>query len=247
MKETEEDHVDADDAPEEEFEPEQWPAPIGWAIVLGVALFNAGAMVFALAPERRSTKVLFVTLGLLYGAGSALALLRLKRAGELHLAKPRSGDLTFGGLVAFVLFGLTFAFHALFTSAPSPRHGWIMRVYMLLGDPFAEGRHLVAAAGALIGLMEELTWRGLVTPLLEERVGILKGNIGSTLLYAASHLPAMWALSDEVAGLNPLLPMAALGCGAAWSYLRWRMERLPPVLLSHALFTWMVVEFPLWT
>ena len=42
-----------------------------------------------------------------------------------------------------------------------------------------------------------------------------------------------------------LLP--SFGCGLGWAYLRMRVDRLAPVLLSHALFTWAVVEFPLWS
>lgn len=215
-------------------------------IALGVTLLVAGVMHFAFAPERASTRLPFLALGGLYALIGAVAVWRLQRAGQLHLIKPRSGDLTFGALVGFLLFGLAFAFHALFTSPGTPRAGWILHVYMVLGDPFADNRHLVAASAALIGLLEELTWRGFVTPLLEPKLGVLRANILSTLLFAAAHVPTMWALADADAGLNPLLVLAALGCGAVWSYFRWRMERLPPVLLSHALFTWAVVEFPLW-
>jgi len=215
-------------------------------IALGVTVLVACVFHFAFTPANAGTRIPFLALGGLYAALGGAAIWRLRQRGELHLIKPRSGDLTFGALVGFLLFGLAFAFHALVTSPGTPRAGWIIRVYMLLGDPFAENRHLVAAGAALIGLLEELVWRGFVTPLLEPKLGVLKANVLSTLLFAGAHLPTMWALADSDAGLNPLLVLAALGCGAAWSYFRWRMERLPPVLLSHALFTWAVVEFPLW-
>ncbi|MBK8942332.1 MAG: CPBP family intramembrane metalloprotease [Polyangiaceae bacterium] len=223
------------------------PAWAPWVALLAMSAATASVLQIALAPERQGANALFVGLFAVYLVGSIAALVGYKRRGELHLVKPRAGDLTFGALVAFLLFGLTFVVHALVTSPGSERHGWIMRVYLLMGDPFAESRHMVAAAAALIGLMEELSWRGLVTPLLEERLGTLRANVLSTVAYAAAHTPALFLLSDPLAGLNPLIPLAALGCGAAWSYLRWRMERMPPVLLSHALFTWMVVEFPLWS
>lgn len=216
------------------------------AIAIGLTLATAVTFQGTLGLAADVPHAPFIGLFVLYAAVSVLAVMRYRRRDEQHLIRPRTGDLTFGALVAFVLFGLAFVVHALVTGPGTPRHGWVIRVYMLLGDPLAESRHLVAAGAALVGLLEELSWRGYVTPLLEERMGTLKANALSTLLYAVAHVPAVWLLSDPTGGPNPLLPFAALGCGAAWSYLRWRMDRMPPVLLSHALFTWMVVEFPLW-
>jgi membrane protease YdiL (CAAX protease family) len=232
-------NVDPRDAP-------SGPAWMPWAVAIGLCVVVAAVFQVALAPGWQDTKPFFFTLGFVYFGVSVLAVLRYRRRDELHLLKPKAGDLTFGALVAFLLFGLAFVVHALLTAPGTPRHGWIIRVYLLMGDPFADNRHLVAAGAALIGLMEELSWRGYVAPLLEERMSVLKANLVSTVLFSAAHAPAIWLLADPLGGPNPLLPLAAFGCGAAWSYLRWRMERLPPVLLSHALFTWMVVEFPLW-
>jgi membrane protease YdiL (CAAX protease family) len=235
-----------DDDPAGADEPRPFLDAAAIPIALGVTALVALVFQLAFTPARSGTFTPFLALGGLYAAIGGLAVFRLQQAGQLHLIKPRSGDLTFGALVGFLLFGLVFAFHALVTSPGTPRAGWIIHIYMLLGDPFAENRHLVAGGAALVGLLEELVWRGFVTPLLEPKLGVLRGNIASTLLFGAAHLPTMWSLADSEAGLNPLLVLAALGCGAAWSYFRWRMERLPPVLLSHALFTWAVIEFPLW-
>lgn len=218
-------------------------ANLDWLIPPAVTALVAGAFWFG---GSRSGQGLLIGLGALYALLGVLAVWRLKSSDELRLLKPRGGDFTFGALVAAVLYGLAFVFHALVTSPGEPKQAWVMRVYMLLGDPLSAQRYLVGAAAAVIGLLEELTWRGLVTPALESKLGLAKGNVAGVLLYAAAHLPTMWLLSDPTAGLNPLLVVASLGCGAAWSYLRWRMERLPPVLLSHALFTWAIVEFPLW-
>lgn len=214
-----------------------------WLIPLLVTALVAGAFWFG---GSRSGQSLLMGLGALYALLGAFTVWRLKRDDEMRLLKPRGGDFTFGALVAGLLYGLAFVFHALVTSPGEPKQAWVMRVYMLLGDPLSPQRYLVGAAAATIGLLEELTWRGLVTPALESRLGLAKGNLAGVLLYAVAHLPTMWLLSDPTAGLNPLLVLASLGCGMAWSYLRWRMERLPPVLLSHALFTWAIVEFPLW-
>lgn len=214
-----------------------WAIPIAVTIVVAAVFWFGGS---------RSGETLLLGLAAVYALLAAFTVFRLKRSDDLRLLKPRAGDFTFGALVAALLYGLAFVFHALVTSPGEPKQAWIMRVYILLGDPLAPQRYLVGVAAALVGLLEELTFRGLVTPVLESKLGLLRGNVLGVLLYAAAHLPSMWLLSDPVAGLNPLLVVAALGCGAAWSYLRWRMERLPPVLLSHALFTWAIVEFPLW-
>jgi membrane protease YdiL (CAAX protease family) len=53
-------------------------------------------------------------------------------------------------------------------------------------------------------------------------------------------------MSDPIGGPNPLLPAAAFGCSIVWCYLRYRTDRLAPSVLSHAIFSWAVVEFPLW-
>lgn len=222
------------------------PAAAAWGVAAAITAATAVVIYFAFSPDRSISNLPFFGLGALYALVGVLAVLRLKRRDELHLLKPRSGDLTFGALVAFVLFGMTFVAQQLLAVPGTARHGWILRIYSLLGYTLADNRLMIAVGAGFVGLLEELTWRGFVTPLLEERNGFLKANIASVLLYAAAHIPAMFVLRDNVAGLNPLLPLAALGCGLAWSYLRWRMERLPPVLFSHALFTWAVAEFPLW-
>jgi membrane protease YdiL (CAAX protease family) len=220
-------------------------AVVAYGAAIAVTALVAGTFQVAFSPTFAGTNRSFLILGGLYAVTSILAVLRLKKRGELFRIRPRSGDITFAGLVAFVLYGLAFVFHSLVTSPAAAHHGWIIRVYLVTGDPFAENRHLVAAGVALLGALEEMTWRGLVTPLLEERAGVLPGNVAATVLFAAAHVPTVFLLADPIAGLNPLLPLAAFGCGAAWAYLRWRMDRLVPSLLSHALFTWAVIEFPL--
>lgn len=219
--------------------------PIVFAVA--AALVVAAAFWFALQEEHAGDLTSFFALFVLYLLLGGYAVLRMRRLGELHLLRPRSGDLTFGALVAFLLYGLAFVVHALFTSHGEPREGWIIRVYLLLGNPLSDTRHLVAIAVTAIGLLEELTWRGLITPRLEPRLGAFRAAALSTALWSAAHLPTVFLLADPVAGPNPLLVAGTIGCGFAWSYLRWRMERLVPVLLSHGLFTWAIVEFPLWS
>jgi membrane protease YdiL (CAAX protease family) len=216
-------------------------------LAAAIAAVVAAAFWFGLQEERAGSMTSFFALFLPYLLFGGYAVFRIRSRGELHLLKPRPGDLTFGALVAFLLYGLTFVVHALFTSHGEPREGWIIRVYLLLGNPFSDTRHLVAVGVTAIGLLEELTWRGLVTPTLEPRWGALRAAAISTALWSLAHLPTVFLLADPVAGPNPLLVSGTIGCGFAWSYLRWRMDRLVPVLLSHGLFTWAIVEFPLWS
>lgn len=216
-----------------------------WVVALAVTVFIALAFSFAFQPARQLTQIPFFALGSAYLVSGIVAVARLRARRELSLLRPRSGDLSLAALSAGLLYGLSLATHLVFT-ARGPRAGWIFSVYVLLGDPFADSRHLVAAGLALVGVLEELTWRGLVLPLLETRAGTLRASVTTSLLYAASHMPTMFLLGNPAAGPNPLLVLAALGCGLAWSYLRFRTDRLAPVLLSHGLFTWAIVEFPLW-
>jgi hypothetical protein len=44
-----------------------------------------------------------------------------------------------------------------------------------------------------------------------------------------------------VAGKNPLLFVAALGCGIFWSFLASVTNRLPPVIISHVAITYFSV------
>jgi len=228
--------------------PERKPAAPAWLVfggAIAITAIVAATLQFAFSARLAGTNGSFLLLGGMYFVLSTVGVLRLRARGELYRLRPRSGDVTFAALVAGVLYGLAFVFHSLITSPGEPHHGWILRVYLVTGDPFADTRHWVAAGVAILGGLEEMTWRGLVTPLLEERIGALRGGSLSTVLFALAHVPTVFLLADPTAGLNPLLPLAAFGCGAAWSYLRWRMDRLVPVLLSHALFTWAVLEFPL--
>ena len=181
----------------------------------------------------------------LYVVLGAITVFRLKARGELSHLRPRGGDLTFGALVTLLLYGSAYVFHVLVTAPGQPRYEWVLQIYLRLGNPFAEDRHWVALFAAAIGALEELTWRGGVTAALEERLGLGMGNLLGVALYASAHVATMWALSGAQ-GLNPVLLLASAGCGAVWSYLRFRSDQqLAPVLFSHALFTWSVVEFPL--
>lgn len=230
-------------ADDDDLPPEDPRAPI--AVALGVTLLVGATFFFALDPARGGGRTAFAILAAVYALLSVATVIWLRRRHDIGLLGFRGGDITIAGVVAGLLYGLAFATHVGITARP-PREGWIYRIYQLLGGPFADDRVVVSIALAGIGIMEELVWRGLVFGMLEGAFGRVRALVASSVLFSIAHLPTIFLLRDELAGLNPLLPLAALGCGVVWCYLRIRTDRLLPSLLSHGLFTWAVVQFPLW-
>jgi membrane protease YdiL (CAAX protease family) len=152
---------------------------------------------------------------------------------------PRWGDLSIGAISAMVLLMVSWLGRSALAPAHTPRRAWLYRVYLQLGDPELLQHSLWLTSTLLvIAVAEELVWRGLVLDLLTARLGSRRGWIASTLLYTLSLLPTVYLLRDPSAGLNPLLPTAALGAGLVWSFLAARLGRLPPVAISHMAFTY---------
>lgn len=213
-----------------------------------VTLSTAAVVTYAFSLERAGKPSMLVAMGALYAVLAAAGLYRLRARGELRAQMmPRGGDLTRGAFTAALLYGMAMAVHLTITGRGSPREGWIMRLYLQLGDPDAEGRVFVGGAVFAIAALEEIVWRGLVMRALEGPLTLQRAWLVSTLLFAAAHLPTCFLLADPVAGPNPMLVMAALGCGLVWGYIvAIRSQRLVPAIFAHALFTWAVVEFPIW-
>jgi membrane protease YdiL (CAAX protease family) len=161
----------------------------------------------------------------------------------------RSGDFTRGFAGALLLFAGAWAFMKLVTPVGSDRESWLARLYLQLGDPTTLRKNVAFVVVAIIVMAaaEEIVWRGLVTSLLEERVGSRRAWVWAAVLYALAHVPTLWALRDPVAGLNPILPAAALAAGLVWGFMARRFERLLPGIFSHVLFDWTVLMmFRLW-
>lgn len=161
----------------------------------------------------------------------------------------RSGDFTRGFAAAALLFGASWAFMKVVMPVGSDRESWLARLYLQIGDPTSLRKNVAFVVIGIIVMAtaEELVWRGLVASLLEERVGSRRAWVWAAVLYALAHAPTIWALRDPVAGLNPILPVAALGAGLVWGYMSRRFERLLPGIFSHVLFNWTVLMmFRLW-
>ncbi len=213
----------------------------------GVAL----ALVLALRPAvAGSPPLAWACLAGPYAVMALAALARMRRDGTLReKLLPRSGDVAFGASVAVMLFFGALAARMLIVPPRTAREAWLMNVYLRIGDPDAVQRHVLAytAAIVLVAALEELTWRGLVYDALERALGTRRAYPATAVLYALAHAPTVVLLSAPWAGPNPLVVLAALGCGLVWGLLVAQSGRLPVAIVSHALFAWaLAVQFPLW-
>ena len=217
------------------------------ALVIGVTLTNAGVIAYAFDPARAGQSAMLGSMAAFYAALSALALYRLHRRGELiRRFRPARGDITLAAVTAGVLYGAAHIVASLFAAPGSPRELWVVRLYLQLGDPDAPGRSLVGVAVFCVAALEEIVWRGLVMRSIQDVAGPWRAVALSTALYAAVHLPTLVSLRAPGAGYNPLVLLAALGCGLVWGLMVLRTGRLVPAILAHALFSWSIIEFPLW-
>jgi uncharacterized protein len=214
------------------------------------AVLVAAAMTLAMQQSMAGSPMALLALGLPYAVLAVLAILYLRREGTLgDKLRPRSGDLTFGAIVTVMLFFGAIAGRKFIAPQGSVRDAWIMRIYLQIGDPEFMQQRVVGISLAIIvvAILEEIAWRGLVYALVEERLGTRRAWPVTAVLYAAAHLPTLILLADPYAGPNPLIVLAALGCGLVWGLIVARTGRLPVAIFSHALFTWCVaVQFPLW-
>lgn len=217
-------------------------------IALVVAGVGAGAF-FGFQRDLSESPMFFVVVGLPTCAFGIAAIARARKDGVLgDWLRPRWGDFSLAAVAAVALYALAWAFTRLVIGG-SRRQVWLMALYGQLGRPSELQAHAlgVGLAIAVIAAMEEIVWRGLVTDLVAERIGSRSAWIVAAVLYAIAHVPSMWPLRAD-AGLNPILPIAALGAGLFWGAITRGTGRLLPAILSHALFDWAVVMmYPLWS
>lgn len=217
------------------------------SIAFAVTIAAGAVLTFAFDPARAGRPAILGSIGALYALLSVVALVRLHRRRELYAAlRPLSGDMTLGAVSAGVLYGVARIVQMGLAGHGSPREAWIVRVYLQIGDPTAAGPGLVGLAVFVVAALEEIVWRGLVMRSLGDALGDRRALLYSTLLFGLAHTPTVWLLRDPMAGPNPLILFAALGCGLSWGGIMLRTGRLLPAVLAHALFSWAVVEFPLW-
>jgi uncharacterized protein len=218
--------------------------------VVAAVVVVASALCVAMRAQYAGSWVIMAVLGAPYAALSALALWRMHRKGEIgSLLRPRSGDLTYGAVAAAMLFFGAWIGRMALAPHGTGREGWLVRVYLQIGNPEALQRHFVVIGVGVVflAILEELTWRGHVLGVLKQRFGVRKAWPLSAVLYAVAHGPTVVLLRDQFAGLNPLVVLAALACGLTWGLLAARTERLPVAIFSHALFLWVAaIQFPLW-
>jgi membrane protease YdiL (CAAX protease family) len=230
-----------------------------YLVAIVVALGTGSHLAYQLARAGQPSFLLWLAVPTLVIA--VLGAVRAQKDGDLYRRSSfdegggagwlnvRSGDFTRGFAAAALLFGAAYGFTKLVTPVGSDRESWLARLYLQLGDPTTLRKNvaLVVIAILVMAISEELVWRGLVTSLLEEKVGSRRAWVWAAVLYALAYAPTIWALRDPVAGLNPVLPAAALASGLVWGFMARKFGRLLPGIFSHVLFAWTVLMmFRLW-
>ena len=208
--------------------------------VLTVVCVSAAAIAFAMRPSMSDPLAMWGTLALAYGALASLAAFRLHKRGRLvEMLTPRWGDPSIGAITGLLLLAATWIGRSQLMPSGSSRQAWLVQLYWLLGDPSVLQRSVHLSALILfVPACEELVWRGLVLDSLTERFGRRRGWPLSALLYALVAAPTAFTLSIPGVGFNPLLMLAALGCGLVWGFMANQSRRLPAVILSHMAFTY---------
>jgi hypothetical protein len=224
------------------------------AIALGVTALAIGAARVGLDPERAGQPIVVGAFALVYGALAVATVGWLRRRGEADLLRPARGDISVAALAAAVLYAGAMGARLLVATAGTPREAWIVRIYLQLGEaealralqrPEATGP-LFGVAVAVVAAAEEIAWRGLVLGALEAAFGTGRAVAITIALYLAANAPSALLLRDPTAGPNPLLVLGAFAGSVVWTGLYLRRGRLLPAVFAHALFSWAMVEFPLW-
>jgi membrane protease YdiL (CAAX protease family) len=223
------------------------------AFVALAVVATAGSSYFAFRPQSSGTVAFWVLAGgpaLVLGAASAAWAKRTDLLSEW--LTPKWGDFTRGVVGAALLFACAWAFARLIAPVGSAREIWLVSLYGQLGDPRLMQAHAPAIGATIVAvaLAEEVLWRGMATTVLAAAVGPRRAWLLAAVLYALSYVPTAWSLRSDAGGhggLNPMLPIAALGIGLLLGAMARAFGRLAPGILAHALFDWLaVMMFPLW-
>jgi uncharacterized protein len=204
------------------------------------------AMACAFRISLAGTPWFWVVIGVPYAALAAVALRKLWDEGVLvDVLSPRWGDFSLGFLTAALLLLASWGARAVLAPAGSTRVAWLFRIYAQTGDADAVQRSVLYTGALLVIIVcEELVWRSMVLDELTLRFGTRRAWPLAALGYGVTALPTLFTLRDPVAGYNPLLVTAAIGCGIVWSFLASIKGRLLPVIIAHGVFTYFsLVQF----
>jgi membrane protease YdiL (CAAX protease family) len=206
-------------------------------IALLVTAIIAATMSFAFRESIAGTTLVWLVLAVPHALLAAWGVYRFHRDGTLgDMLRPRSGDISIGALVAAVLFGAGWIVRQGFFADGTERWFWLLRLSHQFGAVRPSPTLLLTIA--VIAALEELVWRGLVQSALAESVGTRRAWPLAALGYALVHVPTVFLLAAPPAGANPILLLAAAGCGLVWSFLASLTGRLPAVIVSHAVFSY---------
>jgi membrane protease YdiL (CAAX protease family) len=221
--------------------------PVAIAFVALSVLGTAATSYFAFLPQSSGTVAFWVLAGAPQLLLAAVAAYWANREELLRAwIGPRWGDFSRGVAAAGVLFGIAWAGSRVVAPVGSSCAKWLQRFYDQIGDAQLLRDHgpAVAASIAAVAIAEELVWRGMVTQLIADRVGTRTAWVWAAVLYAVAYAPTAWSLRAG-AGLNPIVPAAALGAGLLWGAMARIFGRLAPGIIAHAFFDWVVLMFPL--
>jgi membrane protease YdiL (CAAX protease family) len=211
-----------------------------WTTLSTVGLVTAAAALIHGFSLRMQTQLQFASwwpLLLGYALLTAFAVRQLHKQGRLAESFTlKGGDLSIGIMLGIGLLAMAWIIKTRLVPAGSPREGWLLQIFIVTGPMF--GSTVKTLALVLLAGMEEVVWRGFVAHELSQKLGSRRALPLAAVLYAASLLPTAWTLADPAAGLNPLLVLAALGCGICWTFLALRSHRLIAVWASHAAFSY---------
>jgi membrane protease YdiL (CAAX protease family) len=209
-----------------------------WALFVVVVV--AAAVAYAFRLPQAGSPIMWLGIGLPYLALALIGLVRLHRKRRLGtLLRFRPGDPSLGILLGLALLGGAWLFAQLVLPSGSSERAWLLRVFLIAGD--SSGVGMVALLLGIV-LCEEIVWRGWVQSELRDTLGPRRAWAAGAVLYAAAHLPTLLTLQDPAAGKNPLLVLAALGCGLCWGFLAERSGRLVPGLFAHAVFSYLATR-----
>jgi CAAX protease family protein len=207
---------------------------VAWVALVTAVV--AAAIAYSLRPEVAGTWAMWLGLCLPYGALGVVALLRLRAAGLLReRLRLRGGDPTLGILLGVVLLAGAWPVCNVLAPAGSPRRAWLFQVFVVSGSAQETTFTLLLV---LLVLLEELVWRGLVQHELAQKLGPRSAPLAAAALYALAHLPSLFTLKDPVAGINPLLMVAAFALGLPCGYLVQRRGTLAAAIFCHGVFSY---------